>query len=423
MQLDRTIPPDFRTIQTVNFPTPQTVTLDNGQPLYVINVGEQPIVRLEVLFEAGTWHEQTDGASFFTVKMLSEGTKQHTSAEISNHFDQIGAFVDLSHSPDRANIMVYGLTKHLSTILEMVSEMLTDATFPEKEFNDLRNITLQNLRINLEKNAYVASSTLKERLFGTSHPYGRIQKEERITALLTSDLQNFYHQRIKGRPFRVFLSGQVGEAEIALVNQFLGQSAVSEPLLPNANPVVESQTEPFWLNKEDAVQSSIRIGRKLFKRQHPDFYRMIVANEVLGGYFGSRLMRNIREDKGFTYGISSSIAPMRQDGYWVIGTDVKKEFMNDTLTEIQKEIAVLQTELVPDNELETVKNYLAGEFAGSLNTPFEITDRVRLMVLEGLDVDFYSNYIQRLRVVTAEDIQLIAQRYWQWKDLQRVIIG
>jgi predicted Zn-dependent peptidase len=150
---------------------------------------------------------------------------------------------------------------------------------------------------------------------------------------------------------------------------------------------------------------------------------MIVANEVFGGYFGSRLMRNIREDKGFTYGISSSIAPMRQDGYWVIGTDVKKEFMNDTLTEIQKEIALLQTESVPEDELETVKNYLAGEFAGSLNTPFEIADRVRLMVLEGLDVDFYSNYIQRLRVVTAEDIQIIAQQYWQWKDLQRVIIG
>jgi predicted Zn-dependent peptidase len=171
------------------------------------------------------------------------------------------------------------------------------------------------------------------------------------------------------------------------------------------------------------MQSSIRIGRRLFKRQHPDFYRMIVANEVLGGYFGSRLMRNIREDKGFTYGISSSIAPMRQEGYWVIGTDVKKEFTQATIDEIEKEINRLQTELVADNELETVKNYLAGEFAGSLHTPFEIADRVRLMVLEGLEADFYSNYIQRLRVVTAADIQTMAQKYWQWDDLQRVIIG
>jgi predicted Zn-dependent peptidase len=208
-----------------------------------------------------------------------------------------------------------------------------------------------------------------------------------------------------------------------LVNQFLGQSAVNEILLDTTPPPIETQTAPFWWDKEDAVQSSIRVGRKLFKRQHPDFYRMIVANEVLGGYFGSRLMRNIREEKGFTYGISSSMVPMRQEGYWVIGTDVKKEFTNDTLVEIQKEISRLQTETVTDDELETVKNYLSGEFAGSLNTPFEIADRVRLMVLEGLDTDFYSNYIQRLRVVTAEEIRSMAQQYWQWDDLQRVIIG
>lgn len=423
MQLDRTIPPAFRTIQTVQFPSHQSVMLDNGQPLFVANVGEQPVVRVEVLFEAGTWHEDVDGASFFGVKMLTEGTQKRTSAQISGHFDQIGAFVDLSHTPDRANIMVYGLTKHLGAILEMVAELIHEATYPEKEFNDLRNISLQNLRINLEKNAYVATTTFKERLFGATHPYGKSQNEKSITALSVADLQNFYTNRIKARPFRVFLSGQVGDAEVALVNQYLGQHLVVPSPEVNKSLEIVSQTEPLWVEKADAVQSSVRVGRMLFKRQHPDFYRMIVANEILGGYFGSRLMRNIREEKGFTYGISSSIVPMRQAGYWAIGTDVKKEFAQATLDEIQKEIHRLQTELVPENELETVKNYLAGEFAGSLNTPFEIADRVRLMVLEGLDVEFYSNYIQRLRVVTAEDIQKIANQYWQWEDLQQVIVG
>lgn len=423
MQLDRTIPPAFRTIQTVQFPSHQSVVLDNGQPLFVANVGEQPVVRIEVLFEAGTWHEDVDGASFFGVKMLTEGTQKRTSAQISGHFDQIGAFVDLSHTPDRANIMVYGLSKHLGAILEMVSELIHEATYPEKEFNDLRNISLQNLRINLEKNAYVATTTFKERLFGATHPYGKSQNEKSIKALSVADLQNFYTNRIKARPFRVFLSGQVGDAEVALVNQYLGQHLVVPSPEVNKSLEIVSQTEPLWVDKADAVQSSVRVGRMLFKRQHPDFYRMIVANEILGGYFGSRLMRNIREEKGFTYGISSSIVPMRQAGYWAIGTDVKKEFAQATLDEIQKEIHRLQTELVPENELETVKNYLAGEFAGSLNTPFEIADRVRLMVLEGLDVEFYSNYIQRLRVVTAEDIQKIANQYWQWEDLQQVIVG
>ncbi|MEZ4904146.1 MAG: pitrilysin family protein [Spirosomataceae bacterium] len=389
MSLDRTIAPDFRTIQTVHFPTPQLVTLNNGQPLYVINVGHQAVVRLEVLFEAGSWHEETEGASFFTVKMLTEGTLKHTSAQLSNHFDQIGAFVELSHTPDRANVVVYGLTKYLSTILEMVSELISEATFPEKEFGDLRNITRQNLQINLEKNAYVASNRLKEQLFGTHHPYGRSQQERTINALKTEDLHNFYEQRIKNRPFRVFLSGQVGEIEKNLVNQFLGQITIKESDQSLPEYEVKTQAAPYILEKMEAMQSSIRVGRRLFNRQHPDFYRMIVANEVLGGYFGSRLMRNIREDKGFTYGISSNLALMRREGYWVIGTDVKKEFREATLVEIQKEMTVLQTELVGENELETVKNYMAGEFAGSLNTPFEIADRVRLMVLENLEEDFF----------------------------------
>lgn len=423
MHLDRTIAPDFRTIQTVYFPAPQAISLDNNQPLYIINVGHQPIVRLEVLLEAGSWHEKIEGSSFFTVKMLTEGTLKHSSVQISNHFDQIGAFVELSHTPDRANVVVYGLTKHLGTILEMVVELLSEATFPEKEFNDLRNISLQNLQINLEKNGYLASNRLKERLFGQHHPYGRSQQESVIDALNQQDLHNFYTKRIKGQPFRVFLSGQIQATEIALVNQYLGQMPIHDTVLEKPIHVAKPQLEPYILDKPDAMQSSIKLGRRLFPRKHPDFYRMIVANEVLGGYFGSRLMRNIREEKGFTYGISSSMAQMRHEGYWVIGTDVKKEFAQATLDEIKKEITILQNEFVPEAELETVKNYLSGEFAGSLNTPFEIADRVRLMVLEDLNPDFFSNYIQRLRVITKEEIRDIAQKYWQWDDLQQVIVG
>jgi len=423
MQLDRTIAPDFHTIQTVNFPQPRHIILDNAQPLYLVNVGVQPVVRLEVLFEAGTWHEDKESVSFFAIKMLSEGTQSRNSAQISGAFDQIGAFLELSHTPDRANIVVYGLTKHLEAILQIVTEMLHEATFPEKELNDLKNISLQNLRINLEKNGFVASSTLKERLFGAQHPYGLSQKEGAIQQIKQSDLLNFYQKRIKNQPFRVFLSGQVTDNEVTLVNRYLGQQDIAPLTAPTNNPTIVTETSNYHLDKPDAMQSSIRIGRRLFKRQHPDFYRFIVANEVLGGYFGSRLMKNIREDKGFTYGISSSIVPLRRDGYWTIGTDVKKEFMQATLDEVKKEIVALQNELVPESELEIVKNYLAGEFAGGLNTPFEIADRVRLMVLEGLDSDFYSNYIQRLRVITAVEVQEIAQKYWQWDDLQKIIIG
>lgn len=423
MTFDRTVAPDFQAIQRINFPPFKQTFLDNGQPLYLINIGQQPVVRIEVLFEAGNWHEDRKGESFFTVKMLSEGTINCTSAQISETLDQVGAFLELSHTPDRANVMVYGLRKHLPTILQVLTDLLTGATFPQKEFDTLRNITLQNLRINLEKNAFVASNTLKARIFGEQHPYGWSQNEASVKALSRDNLEDFYHKRIKNRPFRVFLSGQVSDDEVAVVNRFLGQHEINTNTEATAAPILQPQPESLRLEKADALQSSIRIGRRLVKRQHPDFYRLLVANELLGGYFGSRLMRNIREDKGFTYGISSNLIPMRHDGYWVIGTDVKKEFAQATLDEIKKEIAHLQQELVLEEELEIVKNYMAGSFAGNLHTPFEIADRVRLIVLEGLDTDFYSNYIERLRVVSATEIQEIAQRYWQWNDLQQVVVG
>jgi predicted Zn-dependent peptidase len=421
--LDRTVPPAFQTIDTIHFPKLKHIRLDNGLPLYVINVGNQPIVRLEVIFDAGSWYENTPSAASFAVKMLSEGTKHYNSAQISDYFEGIGAFTDLGPGLDRANITVYGLAKHLEAILTMLNELLTEATFPEKELNDLKNISLQSLKINLEKNAFVANTQFRQQLFGPSHPYGKSQTEASIEAIDSAKIRHFYENRISNRPFTVFLSGQVSDNEVVLVNQFLGQHSPTADGNTQPHFEIKSTAGHLHLDKPDAVQTSIRLGRHLFMRQHPDFYKFMVTNEVLGGYFGSRLMKNIREEKGFTYGISSNMALLRNAGYWAVSTDVKKEFAQATLGEIQKEMKLLQTELVSADELQTVQNFMAGEFAGSLNTAFEIADRVRLMVLEGLEPDFYANYISKIRTVTPQQIIETAQQYLNFEDLQQTLVG
>ncbi|TAE89905.1 MAG: insulinase family protein [Runella slithyformis] len=140
MQLDRTIAPDFHAIQGVHFPSLQQSFLDNKQPLYVVNIGQQPVVRVEVLFEAGTWHEQCEGASFFAVKMLSEGTKKRTSGEIMEYIDQYGAFIDFNHGVERVSISIYTLNKYLPNLLPILVELIQEPTFPEKEFQNLKNI-------------------------------------------------------------------------------------------------------------------------------------------------------------------------------------------------------------------------------------------------------------------------------------------
>ena len=425
MILDRTVAPPYRVIQGISLPPAETLTLDNGLPLHVIDIGDQPVVRLECMFEAGNWSEAKPGAAHFAIKMLPEGTSGRSSADISEAFDRVGAFTEMKNTFDQAGVVVYCLARFLPEVLPVVQELLTESTFPRKEWDDLRNITLQNHRVNWEKNAYRATALFREVLYGPEHPYGRGRTEESISAMAREDALAHYQANVQQSKYRIILSGKVGREEIAVVNSFLGKdqsradaaesTASTFPILPGPkNALIE---------RPESIQSSIRLGKRLFTRHHPDYYQMLVVSEILGGYFGSRLMKNIREEKGLTYGISSNAFAFKHDGYFVVSTDVKKEFTQQTLDEIRKEIIMLQTFPVPAEELQTVKNFLAGEFAGSLNTAFDVADRQKILITDGLPADFYDRYIAQIHATTAEDIMQIAQKHLALEDMTEVIVG
>ncbi|NIJ55388.1 M16 family metallopeptidase [Dyadobacter arcticus] len=424
MSLDRTIAPDFKVINSVNLPEPKTYNLDNGIALHVINIGEQPVIRLECIFEAGSWYEKHIGASYFAIKMLSEGTVNMTSQEISESFDRLGAFTEMTHTADRIGVVVYCLSRFLPEVLSLVSQLISDASFPEKELQELRNITIQNLKVNKEKNAYLATTEFREKLFGIDHPYGQSQDEINITKLSIDSILEHYNRFVKSGRFTVVLAGQVAESDVRVVNETLGRSQYTIDAYNGIfAPSVSYQNTEALVEKPESVQSSIRMGRILFNRHHEDYFKMLVTNEILGGYFGSRLMKNIREEKGLTYGISSYLVTLRNEGYFMIGTDVKKEFTQQTIGEIKKEIHKLQNELVTEEELTTVKNFMAGEFAGSLNTAFEVADRQKVLLLDGLPADFYNHYIDNIHATTSEDVLLMAKRYLQPEDMLTVIAG
>ena len=422
--LDRTISPDFQTITSINIPPVQVITLSNGIPLYVVNVGEQPVIKVEFSFEAGNWQEPQNGVSLFTAKMISEGTSKHSSSEISEYFDKFGSFIESGQGLDRANFVVYGLKKHLPLLLPMVQELLTEAIFPEKELETIKNIQLQTLQVNSEKTAFIANKTFRKKVFGDIHPYGNSMTEEAIVGINQNSLIEFYKNYWQGKPYRIYLSGSVGEEEIKLIEQHFGSQKISQ-LIDNqifTNNII-SKGESIVINKEGTMQSSIRMGKQLMTRKHPDFFTMLLLNEILGGYFGSRLMKNIREEKGLTYGISSNLALFGQAGYFVIGTDVKREFTQQTIDEIHKEIKILQTELISGSELEVVKNYMVGSFAGSLNTPFDIIDRYKVIFSENLPLNFYRNYIPNIGQIS--DIMLLeaANKYLDINSLFEIVVG
>lgn len=422
--LDRAISPDFQTIQSINIPPVKVVTLSNGIPLYVINVGEQPVIKIEFSFDAGNLQEPQNGVSLFTAKMITEGTNKYSSSEISEYFDKFGSFTESGQGLDRANFIVYGLKKHLPSLLPMVQELLNDSIFPESQLETLKKIQLQTLQVNSGKTAFIANKTFRKKIFGDTHPYGNSTTEEAIHGINQDLLRNFYQDFWKEKPFKIFLSGNVGDAEISLIEQYFGNTNLGV-ISANKELIAKQfiKGENVLIEKEGAMQSSIRMGKQFMTRKHPDFFTMLLLNETLGGYFGSRLMKNIREDKGFTYGISSNLALFGQAGYFVIGTDVKREFTQQTIDEIHKEIKLLQTDLIPSDELETVKNYMIGSFAGSLNTPFDIADRYKVIFSENLPLDFYQNYITNIQQIS--DVMLLeaANKYWDIESLFEIVVG
>lgn len=425
MILDRVKSPDFQTIKAVNIPRIESFIFSNGTPLHFISVGEQPVVKLEISFDAGNWFETQNGVSFFVAKMLGEGTSKHSAAEINAFFDQYGAFIEFGHGLDRANMTVYGLTKHLGNLLPMVQEILHEAIFPEKELEIFKNIQLQTLQVNTEKSSFVANKIFRKKAFGDTHPYGNSLDEVSIQQIEREHLQAFYQTFWLNKKAKIFLSGKITENEVRLVEDYFGKNVISDAQEHEVNTSHQDSIiqESVLIEKASAMQSSIRIGKQLMTRKHPDYFKMLILNETLGGYFGSRLMKNIREEKGLTYGISSNVSPFTRSGFFVIGTDVKREFTQQTIDEIHKEIKILQTELIQEDELGVVKNYMVGSFAGSLNTPFDIADRYKVIFSENLSESFYDNYIANLQAVTSEMVLETANKYLVIDSLIEVIVG
>lgn len=424
MQLDRTKAPKASSIKEINLPNLNRNILDNGNSLFIINAGEQPVIRLEIIFDAGNKYEQKAGQSVFCIKMLAEGTSKLNSFEIAEKFAAIGYFIEFSQGAERAIITLNGLTKHLQKALETLVEVITDPIFPEKELQTLKNITKQSLSINMAKTAYVASLAFKENLFGENHYIGKSLNISDIDLINRDDIFLFFKNNIQSKSFKIFASGKIAESEISIINKVLGNlPAILPASVEDQQQMNNYKGKQLFIKKEGALQSSIRIGRKIIDRNHVDFFNLKVANTILGGYFGSRLMKNIREEKGYTYGISSSHLPIPNYAYMLIGTDVKGEFTQNTIDEIYKEIYKLQNELVTENELEVVKNFIVGDFAGSINTPFDIAEKHKFLVFEQLNHSFFEEYIQNIMKVTNQNISETAIKYFDREEMIEIIVG
>ncbi|MFN8417488.1 MAG: pitrilysin family protein [Cytophagaceae bacterium] len=421
--LDRTSAPVVHTIDRFHLPQVKTVSFLNGNKLHSLRMGQQPVVRIEWMVEAGSKWDAKQGASFFTAKMLTEGTSKHNAEYIQEHIAQLGAFIEVTPGTERIIITVYALDKHLPSLLPLIQDLLSDCSFPEHEWEKIQRIQLQTLEVNMKKTSYLASYKFRENLFGSNNPYGRHLDKNAIEAIQTSDLASHYSKYIVQQPLDITISGGYSDASVQLLETYFGKTKVADKPAFTTSTQKAFKTFQDTTEVEGSVQSSLRMGRHLFSPTHADYMDACIYNEILGGYFGSRLMQNIREDKGFTYGIHSSIVTLPTDGYFVIGTDVKREFTQQTIDEVNKELIRLQEDPVDAEELENVKQYMLGSFVNSIQTPFAIADKFKTLYFQGLPYKHYDDFFERVKNVQSSDIQKIATTYFNPNDLSWVVAG
>jgi len=419
--LDRTIAPVAGKISNINFTKARTTSLSNGIPLHIINAGQHDIVRLEIIFKSGKWYEPTNGIAYFTSKMLLEGTSHMTSRELAENFEFNGAHVNINSGIDYNILVVYVINSKLSEIIGIIKDCLLNSTFSEEELAVLKDIKRQKIRINYEKNSFVAGREVRKLLYGKAHPYGRALETDEIDQSLSREQLIKYYRQDLLNGLEIIISGKISDSLIESL-QILNDLPVIAPQDKLWDIEAGGNSEKV-ISKKDSLQSSIRLSRRIIPKTHPDFTGLIVLNEVFGGFFGSRLMKNIRDDKGYTYGIHSSIVSHLRDSFWMVGTDVKKEFTADAIDQIYFEAERLRNEPVGIEELKIVRNYMMGNFLSSLETSFSLADKFKNIYFFGQDYSFYDKYIDTINTITALEIQELANTYLDKTEFKRVIVG
>ncbi|MGZ3900472.1 MAG: M16 family metallopeptidase [Bacteroidia bacterium] len=424
--INRAQAPEFKTIDKVDVIKATPSKLQNGIDLYTIDAGSQEIIKLEFIFKAGMYHQPAALVASATNSLLETGTKSYTANEISDGIDYFGSFIELGVGQDYACITLFSLNKYLNESLKFVEEVIKYPVFSENELNILITNKKQKHQINSQKVSVLARRKFSELLFGEKHPYGIDVQDKDFDRINLNEVQEFYNNFYQSQNCTIIASGHLPKNLNEILNGFFGEKewgVKPHKIITEKFPLQTTTQRVHLFEKDDALQSAIRIGRILFNKTHPDYFHFQVLNSVLGGYFGSRLMANIREDKGYTYGIGSGLMSLVNTGYFFISTEVGTDVTANALEETYKEIKILREELVSDSELETVRNYILGQILRSVDGPFALADKFKAIWEFDLDYTYFDNYFKAVQTVTPKQLRDMANKYLQQDDLIECVVG
>jgi predicted Zn-dependent peptidase len=423
MLLDRSKAPEFKIPDDFETSIPLKKKLKNGAFLYHAETPGINAIKVELVSKSNRCALPLNHCLVpsFTLQLLQEGTSEKSGEEIADFFDFHASEINPFSTYSREGLSLFSTKKHIFQVMPTFCSLFTKATFPEQLLEKRKSQRKLSIKLSNEKTASRASQLLRSSLFGAVHPFGFEATLEEVSLITVAMLRSYYDKHL-WEDVEIFVTGDLNSSELDDLIASL-ESLPNRVHQPTTDLQEISSSPGDHEIRASAIQSSIRIGHWSIPKTHPDYIPLSVFNTILGGYFGSRLIKNIREDKGHTYGISSSLAEIGEFNYWVISADVKKSHVNECISEIYKEITELIENPVPADEIEVVRNYLIGTMLAGFSSSFDLLDQFKAVHFSGLDLDFFDRKLKFLKRFTAADIQRIGETYYADLAFTEIVVG
>ncbi len=427
-QLDRNIEPKVGPAFKMALPNIERAELENGLRIIVVEHKELPVIQMQMVIRTGADADvfEKAGVASLNSEMLDEGTKSRNALQIADDLDFIGASVTTSANYDGSYVGLLTLKEHLKTSFEIFSDVILNPVFPDSDFNRIKDELLTDLIAQKVRAEVVASNVFNLKLFGEQHPYSQNidGSEETVSRITVQNIKDYYNRFFVPNNASLIVVGDITMKEaMQLAKKYLGnwqKKLIEIPVLPQVGKSQEPKI--YIVNKEGAPQSQIRMGNIGVRRNSPDFYAVNILNQIIGASNG-RLFLNLRETHAYTYGAYANFSMRKAEGPFLAYAGVKTDVTDSSLIEFLKEINRIRDELVPEDEFEMYKTAVIQRLPRVFETSAQITSQLLALELFNLPDDFFSTLLDNYQKVTREDIQRVAQKYLQPRNLTIVVVG
>lgn len=418
--LDRTKAPIVKPIGSFNMPTINEERV-HSTSLFSYKADDTPLLRIDIVFDFGTIDSKKPGVLSFYNAITKDETIQLNHTELNEKIAFYGAAVEVGSTQHKTTFTLYSLTKYANRLIPILFDIINSPSLSTERIELLKEKMVQSQLVQEEKTSFWNSYNFSKAFYKEGHTYAFVRTTEDLKTITKEDLSEIKDDLLD-RKAKLFISGSYDNEILTTLKEQASRLSQQKEGNQDRNSALKNEHFEIIKDKEDSVQSSLKAGFSTINRAHDDYESLFITNMILGGYFGSRLMQNIREEKGYTYGIHSQYTNSLLGSHITIGADVIKKHNEDVIFEIKKEISELQQTPISQLELNSAREYLKGQIINSIGTSFQVMDKFSFLHYEELPVNYYSTLFTKIDTLTVDDILSAAQNHLK-KDISYSIYG